>query len=1428
MFFKQIISIVSSLVVTSSIAEATPVHDDFANSIGITAPLPVSIDGDNKGATLEAGEPDPGAGGGASVWYRWTAPSNGDFEIKLLDKGPDANLRIFTGGSVDSLQQLSRTRTRSVIAAVSGTTYQFSVHAAFGQEGSFGLAIRPITPPVNDHFANGFVIPPGLPVTLSGSHVDATWETGEAYPVSQKEASVWYRWTAPASGSYEISLPQWDLKSTFHVFTGDALDALKPIASSDFRESIAATAGTTYHISVVGKSGVQGAFKLGIRANGPPANDNFANRIVIPAGLPVSLSGSNLSATLETGEPYFMDNRASVWYQWTAPSTGNFRINTIFPHNSEPVIRIFTGNSLESLHHVASAYNGRSSIAATAGTTYQIAVQGFHGYPTSSGYVELGTFQLEIREPSPPLNDRFSQGIMIPPGLPASVRGSNVDATLEPGELSPDQDGGASVWYRWVAPASGKFVISLPYKSFSSVLHVFTGNAFNHLTPVVTTSSNAITITATAGTIYQIAVHGYGPELTGEFELAVRAVLAPGNDHFANRFMIPSGLPVSVEGSQVDGTREEGEPDPSGGGGVSVWYRWTAPSSGNFQISFVNHDVYASQLNVYTGNSINSLNPVASVFTRTVIKATAGTEYQFRIEGARLGEAGFELAIRQLLPPANDDFAARIVIPEGLPAYVMGSSEGAGIQPGELNPENAVDVASVWYSWTAPATGNYEFSVPRLNGVGHPLDIYSGSTLETLTPVTRITYWGTIAATAGTTYQIAASGSYGGQSPFQFVIRRKTSPVNDHFANSIVIPSSVPVDQPGSNVNSSDESGEPKHGDYEGSTVWYRWTAPAAGVYKIGVADGDLDLALDVYTGSLLRSLTPVVSNASQKPFIATAGTTYQIALYGVGGDQGAFQLEIRQAAPPKNDLFANGTVIPAALPAFEIGTNVVAALETGEPASSGGKASVWYQWKPTSSGSFEIRVPVSGFYPILRVFTGNAVNTLASVASGNRTVTINAIAGTNYRIAVLGDEGGQGEFQLQIRAALLPPANDQFANRIAIPTGVPVFFSGTNVAATMEAGEPDPGTGNVSSVWYRWTAPKSGSYEIQSIRGDFDTYLRIFTGTSVGGLSPVASGSLRKSFNAIAGTTYQISVHGSYGGKGLFNLEIHENVARPGNDDFSARTALSESNVTTNGSNQNATLESGEPNLHQNGGASIWYSWRPPVSGYFRISTHGSGFDTILQVFTGSYVAQLQAVASNDNASDVINTSELEFYARANVRYNIAVLGYRGARGNSVLNIEPSALGALQQWSMSYGLDGPYLIPSASPRQDGISNLLKFAFNMDPTVASSGASSQLQPGEGTSGLPAIRRVSGGLRIDYLRRKDSPGLKYRPQFSSTLGEDDGEGGWSDAREQDQQVQNVNSYLERVIVQDPDSGANAGADAGETRFGRVVVELEPAR
>jgi predicted dehydrogenase len=90
---------------------------------------------------------------------------------------------------------------------------------------------------------------------------------------------------------------------------------------------------------------------------------------------------------------------------------------------------------------------------------------------------------------------------------------------------------------------------------------------------------------------------------------------------------------------------------------------------------------------------------------------------------------------------------------------------------------------------------------------------------------------------------------------------------------------------------------------------------------------------------------------------------------------------------------------------------------------------------------------------------------------------------------------------------------------------------------ATLEPVEPShAGQDAGASVWWSWTAPKSGVFVFDTAGSEFDTVLAVYNGADVTSLVEVASNddatgtdeTSRVIFNAQAGTTYQVAVAGS------------------------------------------------------------------------------------------------------------------------------------------------------------------------------------------------------------------------------------------------------------------------------------------------------------
>ena len=67
-------------------------------------------------------------------------------------------------------------------------------------------------------------------------------------------------------------------------------------------------------------------------------------------------------------------------------------------------------------------------------------------------------------------------------------------------------------------------------------------------------------------------------------------------------------------------------------------------------------------------------------------------------------------------------------------------------------------------------------------------------------------------------------------------------------------------------------------------------------------------------------------------------------------------------------------------------------------------------------------------------------------------------------------------------------------------------------------------------------------------------------------------------------------------------------------------------------------------------------------------IDTQGSGFDTLLAVYTGSSVGALTPIASSDDTTTNVQ-SRVSFPATGATTYRIAVDGYYGASGSVALS---------------------------------------------------------------------------------------------------------------------------------------------------------------
>lgn len=549
------IALVAALALAAP-ADAAPANDEIANAQTLPEALPLSVPGTTIGATGEPGEKVYSSEAKDSVWFRWKASVTGTVVVDLCGPfsapvGASSGIGVYTGPGTTwaSLTMVTDTDgpCKLKFAATAGTTYKIQIDVV-GGEGEFVLALHLPQPPANDNFASAQPLA-GLPFSVAGSTIEATFETGEpaALGGSSASRSVWYSWTAPSSGHVQLAGCPFETQRgsaanmAMGVYTGTTLAGLtKVVETNNCKVEFDAVASTNYKIAFSGNFSGEGTFTLAMRSATPPSNDNFAAAQTLGPQLPLAVTGDNSFATLESGENTVSfggmpanNSTHSVWYQWTPSQTQLVKLNAC-GDDGVPRLGVFTGSTIATLKvanlPLSFAPFCAAELEALAGTTYRIGIAG--GVFENS----TGPFELEIHKVSRPSNDNFAMARTIGPDLPIAVDGSNADATVESKEVSPAYSvtPTATVWYRWQSSFTGPVDISTCGSSTDDFASVHTGDELATLTRVVPAGEDDPGIcpdpsqkgavdrfTAVAGTTYWVQVSSFENGLEGRFHLTI-------------------------------------------------------------------------------------------------------------------------------------------------------------------------------------------------------------------------------------------------------------------------------------------------------------------------------------------------------------------------------------------------------------------------------------------------------------------------------------------------------------------------------------------------------------------------------------------------------------------------------------------------------------------------------------------------------------------------------------------------------------------------------------------------------------------------------------------------------------------------------------------------------------------------------------------
>ncbi|MGB0578591.1 MAG: immunoglobulin domain-containing protein [Limisphaerales bacterium] len=789
------------------------------------------------------------------------------------------------------------------------------------------------------------------------------------------------------------------LGSTFDtllaVYRGNSVGSLTEVAANDdsaFGGTISrletfVAVGTTYQIAVDGYSGDSGTMNLQldfIATAAAPANDDFAAASTLN-GLPVNVAESNLGATLEAGEPMHAGNIGgrSVWWRWTAPTTGPVTVNTD-GSDFDTLLSVYQGTIVSNLTRIAFSDDGNPgnltsslTLTAIAGEEYLIAVDGYASLDRIPG---AGTIQLNLNPFSgtPPANDNFSNAETIPDSN-FNLSGSTHGATSEPNEptkaFSPP---GASVWWNFSVPMDTLMEIDTYGSDFDTVLAVFTGSALDNLALVIANddatsgsiAQSTVSFIARANVPYRIALDGFNGQI-GDFELNFTQVGLAANQYrtdFENSGGFTAGQALGGQGGWL-------------GSGGDV------------------HTIRASGFTAYGqagamgGLPSNGASEAAAWHPVNVNPPNAGI-IRFRTD-------------MQIVDSTNDrfdEFSWRVENQNGELLFAIAFDNS------NLNIERLLDNnAQVPSGWRFQNDLPFRLELVMDLTANLWVAYYDEVLIIPASPITtqgRDLNLGSIRATWK-----AAAAQDPGDNRMEF-----DNYAVDHIA--FTLPPGVESTTPSSTVTEGTAFtlSVSAHGP---GTLSYQW----------------------LFDGSEIPGATE--ANLVLNPALGSDSGEYVVR---VSNEHGSIEsdpifLEVIPAPmPPPNDHFVNATTI-GNLPYEEYTSNDQATREPSEPLhGTGGDASIWWQWTAPATGRYAVSTLGSSFDTVLAVYQGHQLNNLSFIASNDdfqsRTrgslITFDAVAGTNYRFAVDGLSGSSGN----VRFALTPEEAPQLDSPGTAPNG--------------------------------------------------------------------------------------------------------------------------------------------------------------------------------------------------------------------------------------------------------------------------------------------------------------------------------------------------------------------------------------------------------
>ncbi len=654
----------------------SPTNDDCAQATPLAVvenctPLTYSTNFATAQSTSEAPNPTCGFYQGADVWFSFDVPASGSFRIDISSISNQAQWALYTG-DCGNLTQITCAGSNDVNfsdPALGNQTLYIRVWRISSQsEGIFfDLCVSETTPPINDNCEDAIELVVGSacePGSYSNIYATAQLPAIAPNPTCgfYQGGDVWFKFDTPTSGNFRIEIGSPANTANWALYAGECgnFTQVNCGGNGNVNYNDVSLGNQTLYVRAwfMNSASADVTFDLCVYEIATPANDNCENAIVLPVG--EFCVEQSFSSQFSTAQPISVAPNPTcgfyqggdVWFQFQSPSTGNFRIE-IDSSSNIAQYAVYSGScGAFTQLTCAGSTDVNFNNPALGSQTLFIRVWRINS-------AQSVDFTLCVQEITSPVNDNCENAIALNysdvcfPTPYNSVYSTAESVATAPAPTCGFYQGG-DVWFTINTPPSGEFaILKNNLDGPPTQLAIYTGSC-GDFTQVTCSGSNEINFNDPAlgnQTLY-IRAWAINTAQGALFDVCIINTAVAENNNCADAINLPVTATCEPQiFNNYNATEENGlAPTPSCGfyQGGDVWFTFTVPASGVFQIYLDNLTPgnYAAEL--YSGNC-GSFNQVACSnsfpLSANAPAAANQTAYLriFRMNNATGGE--FELCV---------------------------------------------------------------------------------------------------------------------------------------------------------------------------------------------------------------------------------------------------------------------------------------------------------------------------------------------------------------------------------------------------------------------------------------------------------------------------------------------------------------------------------------------------------------------------------------------------------------------------------------------------------------------------------------------------------------------------------------------------------------------------------------------------------------